>query len=57
VFGRYVLNSSPRGRELRTGAVLYVTLIGAAVGVRDAGTWDGIAAGAGSDSVRNRIEL
>ncbi|WP_448206975.1 TRAP transporter small permease [Azospirillum sp. sgz302134] len=38
VFGRYVLNSSPTWAEsLAIVLVLYVTLIGAAVGVRDAG--------------------
>ncbi len=38
VFGRYVLNSSPTWAEnLALVLVLYVTLIAAAVGVRDAG--------------------
>jgi TRAP-type C4-dicarboxylate transport system permease small subunit len=38
VFGRYVLNDSPTWTEnLAMVMVLYVTLIGAAVGVRDAG--------------------
>jgi len=38
VFGRYVLNSSPTWTEsLSLIIVLYVTLLGAAVGVRDAG--------------------
>ncbi|AWJ85572.1 C4-dicarboxylate ABC transporter permease (plasmid) [Azospirillum sp. TSH58] len=38
VFGRYVLNDSPTWAEsLAIVLVLYVTLIGAAVGVRDAG--------------------
>lgn len=38
VFGRYVLNSSPTWTEsLSLVIVLYVTLLGAAVGVRDAG--------------------
>jgi TRAP-type C4-dicarboxylate transport system permease small subunit len=38
VFGRYVLNASPTWTEtLALVLVLYVTLIGAAVGVRDAG--------------------
>ncbi|HYG91106.1 MAG TPA: TRAP transporter small permease [Azospirillum sp.] len=38
VFGRYVLNSSPTWTEnLAIVLVLYVTMIGAAVGVRDAG--------------------
>ncbi|MBL8518446.1 MAG: TRAP transporter small permease [Betaproteobacteria bacterium] len=38
VFGRYVLNDSPTWTEnLALVIVLYVTLIGAAVGVRDAG--------------------
>jgi TRAP-type C4-dicarboxylate transport system permease small subunit len=59
VFGRYVLNSSPTWTEsLALVLVLYVTLIGAAVGVRDAGH-------IGMESllvlvpeqVRNRIEL
>jgi TRAP-type C4-dicarboxylate transport system permease small subunit len=59
VFGRYVLNSSPTWTEsLALVLVLYVTLIGAAVGVRDAGH-------IGMESllvlvpehVRNRVEL
>src|SRR5689334_21787945 len=59
VFGRYVLNSSPTWAEnLALVLILYVTLIGAAVGVRDAGH-------IGMDSllvmvparIRNRIEL
>jgi len=59
VFGRYVLNSSPTWTEsLALVLVLYVTLIGAAVGVRDAGH-------IGMESLlvlvperlRNRIEL
>ena len=38
VFGRYVLNSSPTWAEnLALVLILYVTLIAAAVGVRDAG--------------------
>ena len=38
VFGRYVMNDSPTWTEnLALVLVLYVTLIGAAVGVRDAG--------------------
>jgi TRAP-type C4-dicarboxylate transport system permease small subunit len=38
VFGRYVLTSSPTWTEnLALVLILYVTLIGAAVGVRDAG--------------------
>jgi TRAP-type transport system small permease protein len=38
VFGRYVLNSSPTWAEnFALLLILYVTLIGAAVGVRDAG--------------------
>ena len=38
VFGRYVLNSSPTWAEnLALVLILYVTLFGAAVGVRDAG--------------------
>jgi len=59
VFGRYVLNSSPTWTEnLALVLVLYVTLIGAAVGVRDAGH-----IGMESllvlvpDKTRNRIEL
>lgn len=59
VFGRYVLNSSPTWTEsLALVLVLYVTLIGAAVGVRDAGH-----IGMESllvlvpDTIRNRIEL
>jgi TRAP-type C4-dicarboxylate transport system permease small subunit len=59
VFGRYVLNSSPTWTEsLALVLILYVTLIGAAVGVRDAGH-------IGMESllvlvpekIRNRIEL
>jgi TRAP-type C4-dicarboxylate transport system permease small subunit len=59
VFGRYVLNSSPTWTEsLALVLVLYITLIGAAVGVRDAGH-------IGMESllvlvpehVRNRVEL
>jgi len=59
VFGRYVLNSSPTWAEnLALVLILYVTLIGAAVGVRDAGH-------IGMDSilvlvpeyVRNKVEL
>jgi len=59
VFGRYVLNSSPTWAEnLALVLVLYVTLIGAAVGVRDAGH-------IGMDSIlvllpehlRNKIEV
>ena len=38
VFGRYVMNDSPTWAEnLALVLILYVTLIGAAVGVRDAG--------------------
>ena len=38
VFGRYVLNNTPTWAEnLALVLVLYVTLLGAAVGVRDAG--------------------
>ncbi len=38
VFGRYVMNDSPTWTEnLALVLVLYVTLVGAAVGVRDAG--------------------
>ena len=59
VFGRYVLNSSPTWTEnFALLLVLYVTLLGAAVGVRDAGH-------IGMESllvmvpekVRNRVEL
>src|SRR5215470_10592165 len=38
VFGRYVMNDSPTWTEnLALVLILYVTLLGAAVGVRDAG--------------------
>ena len=38
MFGRYVLNDSPTWAEnLALVLILYVTLLGAAVGVRDAG--------------------
>ncbi|HUQ29651.1 MAG TPA: TRAP transporter small permease [Usitatibacter sp.] len=59
VFGRYVLNASPTWAEnLALVLILYVTLLGAAVGVRDAGH-------IGMDSIlilvpekmRNRIEI
>ena len=59
VFGRYVLNASPTWAEnLALVLILYVTLIGAAVGVRDAGH-------IGMDSllvlvperIRNRLEM
>ena len=59
VFGRYVLNASPTWAEnLALVLILYVTLIGAAVGVRDAGH-------IGMDSllvlvperIRNRMEI
>jgi TRAP-type C4-dicarboxylate transport system permease small subunit len=59
VFGRYVMNDSPTWAEnLALVLILYVTLIGAAVGVRDAGH-------IGMESllvlvperVRNRLEL
>jgi TRAP-type C4-dicarboxylate transport system permease small subunit len=59
VFGRYVLNSSPTWTEsLALILVLYVTLIGAAVGVRDAGHigMESLLVLA-SDRIRNRIEL
>jgi len=59
VFGRYVLNSSPTWAEsLALVLILYVTLIGAAVGVRDAGH-----IGMESllvlvpEAIRNRIEI
>ena len=59
VFGRYVLNSSPTWTEsFALVLVLYVTLIGAAVGVRDAGHigMESLLVLV-SDSIRNRIEL
>ena len=59
VFGRYVLNSSPTWTEnLALVLVLYVTLIAAAVGVRDAGHigMESLVALA-PERVRNRIEL
>jgi len=59
VVGRYVLNSSPTWTEsLALVLVLYVTLIGAAVGVRDAGHigMDSLLVLA-PESVRKRIEL
>jgi TRAP-type C4-dicarboxylate transport system permease small subunit len=59
VFGRYVLNSSPTWTEnFALVLVLYVTLIGAAVGVRDAGHigMESLVALA-SPSWRQRIEL
>ena len=59
VFGRYVLNSSPTWTEsLALVLVLYVTLIGAAVGVRDAGHigMESLLVLA-PEKVRNRIEL
>jgi TRAP-type C4-dicarboxylate transport system permease small subunit len=59
VFGRYVLNSSPTWTEsFALVLVLYVTLIGAAVGVRDAGHigMESLLVLV-SDNVRNRIEL
>lgn len=59
VFGRYVLNSSPTWTEnLALVLVLYVTLIAAAVGVRDAGHigMESLVALA-PDRVRERIEL
>jgi TRAP-type C4-dicarboxylate transport system permease small subunit len=59
VFGRYVLNSSPTWTEsLALVLVLYVTLIGAAVGVRDAGHigMESLLVLV-SDRIRNRIEL
>jgi len=59
VFGRYVLNSSPTWTEsFALVLVLYVTLIGAAVGVRDAGHigMESLLVLV-SDRVRNRIEL
>jgi TRAP-type C4-dicarboxylate transport system permease small subunit len=59
VFGRYVLNSSPTWAEnLALVLILYVTLIGAAVGVRDAGHigMDSLLVLA-PEKIRNRIEL
>jgi TRAP-type C4-dicarboxylate transport system permease small subunit len=59
VFGRYVLNASPTWAEsLALVLVLYVTLIAAAVGVRDAGHigMESLLVLA-SDQVRDRIEL
>jgi TRAP-type transport system small permease protein len=59
VFGRYVLNSSPTWTEsLALVLVLYVTLIAAAVGVRDAGHigMESLLVLA-PDHVRDRIEL
>ena len=59
VFGRYVLNSSPTWTEsLALVLVLYVTLIGAAVGVRDAGHigMESLLVLL-SERIRNRIEL
>ena len=59
VFGRYVLNASPTWTEsLALVLVLYVTLIGAAVGVRDAGHigMESLLVLA-PDRIRNRIEL
>ncbi|WP_025037576.1 TRAP transporter small permease [Bradyrhizobium sp. DOA9] len=59
VFGRYVLNSSPTWTEnLALVLILYVTLIGAAVGVRDAGHigMDSLLVMV-PDHVREKIEL
>ena len=59
VFGRYVLNSSPTWTEgFALVLVLYVTLIGAAVGVRDAGHigMESLLVLV-SDKIRGRIEL
>ena len=59
VFGRYVLNSSPTWTEsMALVLVLYVTLIGAAVGVRDAGHigMESLLVLA-PERIRNRIEL
>jgi len=59
VFGRYVMNSSPTWAEnLALVLILYVTMIGAAVGVRDAGHigMDSILVLA-PEKIRNRIEL
>ena len=59
VFGRYVLNSSPTWAEnLALVLVLYVTLIAAAVGVRDAGHigMESLLVLA-PDRIRDRIEI
>src|SRR6476659_825907 len=59
VFGRYILNSSPTWAEnLALVLILYVTLIGAAVGVRDAGHigMDSLLVMV-PDHVREKIEL
>jgi TRAP-type C4-dicarboxylate transport system permease small subunit len=59
VFGRYVMNSSPTWAEnVALVLILYVTLIGAAVGVRDAGHigMDSILVLA-PEKVRERAEL
>ena len=59
VFGRYVLNSSPTWTEsFALVLMLYVTLIGAAVGVRDAGHigMESLLVLV-SEKIRNRIEL
>ena len=59
VFGRYVLNSSPTWAEnVALVLILYVTLIGAAVGVRDAGHigMDSILVLA-PERIRHRIEM
>ena len=59
VFGRYVLNASPTWAEnVALVLILYVTLIGAAVGVRDAGHigMDSLLILA-PEKIRNRIEI
>jgi TRAP-type C4-dicarboxylate transport system permease small subunit len=59
VFGRYVLNSSPTWTEsFALVLILYVTLIGAAVGVRDAGHigMESLLVLV-SDTIRSRMEL
>jgi TRAP-type C4-dicarboxylate transport system permease small subunit len=59
VFGRYVLNASPTWAEnLALVLILYVTLIGAAVGVRDAGHigMDSILVLA-PEKIRDKVEL
>jgi TRAP-type C4-dicarboxylate transport system permease small subunit len=59
VFGRYVLNASPTWAEsFALVLILYVTLIGAAVGVRDAGHigMESLLVMA-PEKIRNRIEL
>ena len=59
VFGRYVMNDSPTWTEnLALVLILYVTLIGAAVGVRDAGHigMESLLVLA-PEAIRNRLEI